>query len=194
VSDGTSFYGTGGSGGGALHLVSLTKVSIASSAVINLNGGAGMGIGLGYGSLTAGGGGSGGTLVVEAPVVSISAGAIAAANGGGGAAGSDYLKAMGSVLLHLHYNGQPGQLSTTRAAGGDIPDVSTGDGGYEANGTTSPSVNGQPSDAGAATYDGGGGGGSSGFIVLHARTVANVSIAFGAVISPAPITGTVAAQ
>lgn len=194
VSDGTSFYGAGGSGGGALHLVSLTKVSIAASAVVNLNGGAGTGVGLGPGSWTAGGGGSGGTLVVEAPVVSISAGAIAVANGGGGAAGDDYTKASGGTLLHLHYNGQPGQLSTTRAAGGDIPNVSTGDGGYEANGATSPSANGQPSDSGAATYDGGGGGGSSGFIVLHARTVANVMIAFGAVISPTPSTGTVFAQ
>jgi len=184
----------GGLGGGGLHLVSLTRVTLAASAVINLTGGAGTGPGLTGCQLCAGAGGSGGQLVVEAPTVNISAGAITAANGGGGAAGDFYTQVSGGAQLHYHYNGQPGQLSTTRAAGGDIPNVSTGDGGYEANGMTSPSADGQPSDSGAATYDGGGGGGSSGWVILKARAAANVMIAFGAVISPMPITGAVNAQ
>lgn len=184
----------GGLGGGGLQLVSLTRVTLAASAVINLNGGAGTGPGLTGCQLCAGAGGSGGALVVEAPAVDISAGAITAANGGGGAAGDYYTMFSGGTLHYFHYNGQPGQLSTTRAAGGDIPNVSTGDGGYEANGTASPSADGQPSDMGAATYGGGGGGGASGWIILHARAAANVMIAFGAVISPTPMTGAVTAQ
>jgi hypothetical protein len=188
---GTTVYGVGGLGGGGLQLVSLTRVSVTSTSVINLNGLGGAGQRSGTGSQLAGGGGAGGTLVVEAPIVNVSAGAIAAANGGGGAGGGSYRDA--NLLFH-HYNGQPGQLSTTRAAGGDVPNMSTGDGGYEANGATLPSINGSPSDSGAATVSGGGGGGSSGFIMLRARAIANVMIAFGAIISPAPTTGVVMAQ
>jgi hypothetical protein len=193
VYNGSSIVAYGGAGGGGLHLVSLTRVTMPASAVINLNGGAGTGPGLTNNNETAGGGGSGGTLVVEAPVINVSAGAIAAANGGGGAGGCWY-SIVQITQKFFHYNGQPGQLSTTRAAGGDCPNTSNGDGGYEANGDTAPSINGQPSDANGMTVDGGGGGGSSGFIILRGRNTTNVMIAFGAIISPAPTMGAVTAQ
>jgi hypothetical protein len=184
----------GGRGGGGIQIVSLTRVTIAASAVIDLNGGGGTGPIKGYGGLTAGGGGAGGQLLVEAPTVSVSAGAIAVANGGGGAGGDYYGVVVNGFPRFYHYNGEPGQLSASRAAGGDIPNTTNGDGGYEANGDTAPSANGSPSDSGAATYGGGGGGGSQGFITLHGRGASSVMIAFGAVISPAPATGAVTAQ
>ena len=189
-------YGYGGVGGGGLQLISLTRVTLASTAVISLIGGGGYGpSGRGIvpaNALVAAGGGSGGQLVVEAPVVSISQSAIAVSNGGAGAGGSYFFDS--NTISYSHYNGQSGQLSTMRAAGGDVPNVSTGDGGFEANGATSPSANGQPSDSGAANYDGGGGGGSMGWIMLKARSAANVMVTLGAVLSPTPTTGAVTAQ
>lgn len=186
---------SGGRGGGGLHLVSLTRVTFAASAVINLNGEGGGGPTYpDPGSNTAGGGGSGGMLVVEAPTVNVSTGAIAVANGGGGAGGGGNLVMMGGFFLNQHAYGENGQLSATRAAGGDITTTTYGDGGPEAEGTTFPSADGQPSDSGAANYGGGAGGGSRGFIVLRGRAAANVMITFGSVISPAPMLGTVTAQ
>lgn len=168
----TSRIGQGGAGGGALHLVSLSRVAVGATGRMNLNGGGGTGNGKDF---PAGGGGSGGSLVVEAPVVSVSAGAVVAANGGGGAGGC-------FNTTSGHANGQPGQLSATRAAGGDCPQQ--GDGGFEANGATTPSINGADSGPGGTTSSGGGGGGSSGFIVLRASSAATVMIAGGAVVSP----------
>ena len=186
----------GGLGGGGLQLISLTRVTVAATGLIDLNGGGGTGqSGHGIVSTNAylsGAGGSGGQLVVEAPVVSISQNAIAVANGGGGAGG--YVSFDSNTLFWSHYNGQPGQRSTMRAAGGDVPNTTNGDGGFEANGATSPSANGQPSDSGAANYDGGGGGGASGWIILKARSAANVMVTVGAIISPAPTAGAVTAQ
>jgi len=186
----------GGNGGGGLQLVSLTRVTIASTALIELNGDRGYGpSGRGFVSasaLTAGAGGSGGQIVVEAPAVSLSESSITVANGGGGAGGSYFFDS--DQVTWYHYNGQPGQRSTMRAAGGDIPNTTLGDGGFEANGATSPSANGQPSDPGAATYDGGGGGGASGWIILNARSAANVMVTLPNVISPPPMTGTVQAK
>ncbi len=183
---GSTILAAGGRGGGGLHLVSLTRVTLAASAAINVNGGGGSGPSLQTGSNTAGGGGAGGTVVIEAPTINVSAGALAVANGAGGAAGQSWYTNLGGLPQFGHYMGEPGQRSTTRAAGGDIPNTTAGDGGYEADGTASPSENGSPSDVGAATQNGGGGGGSRGFIVLRARAMANVMISFGAVISPAP--------
>lgn len=187
---------SGGRGGGGLHLVSLTRVTFAASAVVSLNGegGGGPSQPADPGAHTAGGGGSGGMLVVEAPTVTVSAGAIAAANGGGGAgAGINFISDSGT-FYNSHAFGQSGQLSATRAAGGDILATTFGDGGYEAEGSATPSADGQSSDAGAAMAGGGAGGGARGFIVLRARAAGNIMIAFGAVISPAPTQGTVTAQ
>jgi hypothetical protein len=190
VKDGTANAATGGQGGGAVHLVSLTRVILSATAVINLNGFGGAGIGFGHsGDLPAAGGGAGGTLVVEAPTLSVSAGAIAAANGGGGAGGCYSC----SSVFCAHTNGQNGQLSSARAAGGDCA-ANLGDGGYEANGTAMPYDSGWPSDQAAATVSGGGGGGSRGFIILRGRSASSVMIAGGAVVSPMPTLGSVTAN
>jgi hypothetical protein len=193
VTSGLSRYGFGGRGGGGLQLVSLTRVNVTASGGIALNGEGGYGLSGNIfkntqPDLPAGGGGSGGTLVVEAPTIQLSAGALAVANGGGGAGGCY----TGPVLVHV--NGQPGQLSSARAAGGDCPNTSSGDGGYEATGATSPPANGQNSDNGATYQAGGGGGGSPGFIILRGRTTASVMIDGAAIVSPPPSVGAVTAN
>jgi hypothetical protein len=91
--------------------------------------------------------------------------------------------------------GQPGQLSAARAAGGDCKYSGTvGDGGWEANGTTNPSINGFDSDVGAANVAAGGGGGSSGFIILRARSQADVMFPGTSIVSPMPTLGAVTAN
>lgn len=193
LTDGTTVHGYGGLGGGGLQLVSLTRVTLAATGVVNLNGGGGYGY---YYKFTndnpAGGGGSGGSLVVEAPVVNLSAGAIAAANGGGGAGGCSTCTTINGIPRCFHVNGQGGQLATTRAAGGDCPGY--GDGGYAATGVALPSVTGASSDSGAATASGGGGGGADGFIILRGRAAGSVTLVSGSIVSPAPTVGAVTAQ
>jgi hypothetical protein len=179
---GTDYYvNGGGSAGGALHLLSLTRVTVTSTGKLNLNGGAVVGStserDLG------GGGGSGGALVIEAPTVSFSASGLAVDNGAGGKGGCTPFTT-GSPSTCTPANGESGQLSSMRAAGGNC-NGGAGNGGWEANGETFPSVNG--ADADGSTYSsGGGGGGSRGFIFLRGKTVANVMITNGAIISPSP--------
>jgi hypothetical protein len=197
VVDGTTNTGIGGNGGGGLQIVSLTKVTVAATGRLAVNGTGGRGTGfLANVDMPAGGGGSGGTLVIEAPAISMSAGAVAAANGGGGAGGcySCTLIDLGGgqqIKKCVHHNGQPGQLSATRAAGGDC-NGGGGDGGYEANGMTLPSAIGETWSTN--THAAGGGGGSDGFILLRARAAGNVTITSGAVVSPATTPGAVTAN
>lgn len=189
VMDKTTVVGTGGQGGGGLQLVSLGKVTIAATGRIAANGQGGTGIGLGkFADLPAGGGGAGGAIVIEAPVINASVGSIVAANGGGGGGGC-FTCSGGIPPFCTHHNGQPGQLSANRAAGGDCPGF--GDGGFEATGAAAPSADGSPSDTGADQAAGGSGGGSSGFVILRARSAAHVSIAGSAIVSPTPTIGAV---
>lgn len=180
--------GNGGAGGGAIQLVSLTRVSIGATGQIVLNGKGGSGPQ--YVRALGAGGGSGGTLVIEAPAVSLSAGSLAVANGGGAAGGCPTCMDAGGIVVCDGPDGEDGQLSATRAAGGLC--VFAGAGGYEANGSTSPSPNGQNADGNAIS--GGGGGGSSGFIIIRARTAANIMVVGGAVVSPPPTLGSVVAN
>src|SRR3569623_21963 len=71
----SAIFARGGGGGGALQIVSGTKIDIHGAGVIDLGGGGG--------EKTAGGG-SGGTLVLEAPAVSITGPAGFTTNGGAG--------------------------------------------------------------------------------------------------------------
>ncbi len=193
VLEGTVIRGVGGRGGGGLHLVSLTRVTLPATGrvVVNGRGGTGpAGPASNTSNLMAGGGGSGGTIVVEAPLVSLSAGGLALANGAGGAGGCFTCKP--DMTTCSHKNGFPGQLSMARAAGGDCPGY--GDGGYEANGTTTPAIKGSDSDAACATAAGGAGGGSNGFVYLRGRTPAAVMIAGGAIVSPSASIGAVTAN
>jgi hypothetical protein len=175
-------YGVGGLGGGGLQLVSLSRVAIASTGRIDLNGAGGS---HGYdlaARMPAGGGGSGGTLVVEAPTVSISANAIAVANGGGGAGGC-LVCPPGQLCYGV--DGQPGQLSTSTARGGQCGNpvvITTGHGGSEPEGTVAGT--GSISDVAADPRDGGGGGGSRGFVFLRGREATSVTV--NGTVSPAP--------
>jgi len=193
VVSGSTVAASGGLGGGGLQLVSLNRVTLAATGRIILNGQGGTGPNLNSNSQTAGGGGSGGTLVVEAPQVSISANAIVVANGAGGAGGCwERIDLGGGFYIFRHMNGESGQLSTVRAAGGDCPGY--GDGGFEANGSTNPSINGSDSDSGCATADGGGGGGANGFIYLRARTASAVMVDGATIVSPQASIGAVTAN
>jgi hypothetical protein len=188
ITNGMFVYGGGGSGGGAIHLVSMTRVNVASTGKIVLNGAGAIG-NVNIRSLGAGGG-SGGTLVIEAPNVSFSAGALAVANGGGGAGGCPVC--VGDFIpTCTNADGENGQISATRAAGGNCNGA--GNGGWEANGDLSPAANGNAAN-GASAIGGGGGGGSSGFIFLRGRSAANVTIATGAIVSPQPTLGAVTAN
>jgi hypothetical protein len=174
----SGFFATaGGLAGGAIHLLSMTRVTVASTGVFNLNGGGASG--RAFYNDRAGSGGSGGTLVIEAPSVSFSASAVAVANGGGGMGGCTVC-AGSPVPTCTFANGENGQLSYNRAAGGNCN--GPGNGGWEANGDSSPSANGANGGASSA----GGGGGSQGFIFLRGKTGANVMVTTGAIISPAP--------
>lgn len=200
VTAGATRLGIGGPGGGGVHLVSLSRVTFGATARIDLNGRGGGGANTGTtlkpnADQPAGGGGSGGTLVVEAPAINISAGAIVAANGGGGAGGCYTCMTIVNNTVCNHVNGQPGQLSATRAAGGDCPNSTFGDGGYEANGVTSPGASGLRSDSsGGAMVSGGGGGGSAGFIILRGRSTSYITISNSAIVSPPPTTQAVKAN
>jgi hypothetical protein len=176
----SGFFATsGGLAGGAIHLLSLTRVTVTSTGKLNLNGGGAIGR-TNYND-RAGAGGSGGTLVVEAPNVTFSASAVAAANGGGGMGGCTVC--VGDFIpTCTHANGENGQLGFARAAGGSCSN-GAGSGGWEATGSTSPSANGLN---GSAPNSSGGGGGSQGFIFLRGKTGANVMVTNGAIISPQP--------
>lgn len=188
-SDGMFTYGIGGAGGGAVHLVSLTRVAVGATGRLVLNGKGAVGQ-PNVRSLGAGGG-SGGTLAIEAPMLSFSAGSIAVANGGGAAGGCPVC--VGDFIpTCTNADGEHGQLSATRAAGGNCNGA--GNGGYEATGAANPPANGANSDTGAVTASGGGGGGSSGFIILRGRAAANVMVAGGAIVSPAATIGAVTAN
>ncbi len=194
----TTQRGFGGLGGGGLQLIALQSITVGTTGSIDINGLGGIGSvpaatlpGVTLVDLPAGGGGAGGTLVIETPTLTISQGAIMAANGGGGAGGCYSCFTVSFPTPHTvcsHANGQQGQLSATRATGGLC--ANGGNGGFEANGSFSPSPNGQNSDSGGS-FAGGGGGGGDGFIVLRTRDAAHRMIVSGSVISPAQITGNV---
>jgi hypothetical protein len=171
------FFATvGGTAGGAIHLLSLTRVTVTSTGKLILNGGGA--IGRLYYNDRAGAGGSGGTLVIEAPNVTFSASALAVANGGGGMGGCTVCTTDFPPTC-THANGENGQLSFARAQGGNCN--GPGNGGWEATGDAA--ANGASATGSASA---GGGGGSQGFIFLRGKTGANVMVTNGAIISPQP--------
>jgi hypothetical protein len=156
-------YGVGGFGGGAVHLVSKSRVDIEGEIRAGGAGGAGAENNRSGG----GGGGSGGFIGLEALEIDIDSGAILSANGGAGGGGCNNGQA------------QPGQngLSSDQPANGGTGQSSGGAGG---NGGARVERDGEPGIAG--DRGGGGGGGGAGFIVTYQ---ANPAVDGGAVISPA---------
>ncbi len=131
--DGASFVGFGGGGGGAIQIVSATKIELTDLGLIDVGGG---------GGASTAGGGAGGTVVIEAPEVAI-LGELAgvAANGGGGGgcgqAGADGLPsgALGRVCAN-YFSGAggtgsnaPGNGCVTGCDGSVCPVVYGGGGG-----------------------------------------------------------------
>jgi hypothetical protein len=159
--DAAGLYGLGGAGGGAVHLVSMTRIRVEGAIHAGGAGGAGAEDRRSGG----GGGGSGGFIGLEAPDIDIDRDAILAANGGGGGGGTN-----GGPKNP----GEDGLLSDTAAGGSDGD--GTGDGGDGSAGTDLDGAPGGNGDRG-----GGGSGGGAGFIVLYH---ANPVIDGGATISP----------
>jgi hypothetical protein len=156
-------YGVGGFGGGAVHLVSKSRIEIEGEIRA---GGAG-GAGAENNKSGGGGGGSGGFIGLEALDIDIDPGAILSANGGAGGGGCNNGQA------------QPGQngLSSDLPTNGGAGQSSGGAGG---DGGARIERDGRPGVAG--DRGGGGGGGGAGFIVTYQ---ANPAVDGDAVISPA---------
>jgi len=157
--EGASLFG---GGGGAIQMVSRTKISI--SGVLAANG------------ASASGGGSGGGILLEAPVIEITGNVVA--NGGAGAGGCFLPKA-----------GEDGRLDAIPATGGLACDPTTGgNGGNGAAGTTFARAGASLNLAGISNivFAGHGGGGAG---RIRVNTPAGGLTASG-VFSPNPSTGT----
>jgi hypothetical protein len=187
----------GGGGGGALQLVACSSLVLSTTARIDAGGGGGSG-GVGAtntAALAGGGGGSGGGILIEAPLIVIPGGgaagdgAILAANGGGGGGGGEHGGG--------HASGGPGDdgpLGATPARGG-VPGASTagagGTGGTQATPSSSGSLPAPGNNPNTPQNGAGGGGGAAGRIHLSSRSDAAPVIQPGAIVSPAPTTGTI---
>ncbi len=160
----------GGGGGGAIQIVSQSLVSVRSSADtpsgILVGGGGGQAARDANYNDGGGGGGGGGSILIEAPKISIGSGAVLAVNGGGGAGGSFDTMAKTN-------DGQPGQLSSTPAAGG--MGTRSGGAGGAAGTPNGSAASGVPDDGGA------GGGGAVGRIRLNSL---DGSVVVDGVLSP----------
>jgi len=172
--DVTDLY-EGGSGGGAIQLVSRTLISIADSSSQAFLDAGGRG---GEGATGGSGGGAGGGILLEAPRVEISSGTAVVANGGGGGAGCA--------------DGEDGQLSGQAADGGsgctDDPTLRFGSGG------TGGALSAPPSPGDDASHPdssglvfAGAGGGAVGRIRINVRVPAELSAA--GIVSPEATVG-----
>jgi hypothetical protein len=156
-----------GRGGGAIQLVSRSKISI--SGIVAVNGGAGAG----------GAGGSGGGILLEAPVVEMSGSIVA--NGAGGTSG---------CFLSGQSIAEDGRLDAMRASGGASCNSSTGAGGRGGARDGAAELGDSINQTGTGNLAAGGsGGGSAGRIRIN--TVAGGLHATG-LFSPNPSTGTIA--
>lgn len=167
---------TGGSGGGALQMVSGSRISLGAGAAINAGGAGGSTPLSSYGA--GGGGGAGGGILLEAPVIELGARAGLAANGGGGGgAGGN--------------PGAPGRVSLEPAPGGvgcrnDDTACSSGGAGAANNVAARSGVAAIPRTG--AEPQAGGGGGGIGVIRINTRDATYVA-APEVILSPTPTTG-----
>jgi hypothetical protein len=155
-----------GAGGGAVQLVSRTKVAV--SGVVAANGSALVG------------GGSGGGILLEAPAVEVSGAVVA--NGGGGSGGCIF-----PIV------GEDGRLDATPAAGGAPCNASGANGGNGGAGNTGAGngVNANTVGTGAPAAFGGFGGGSVGRIRVN---TSSGGLRVTGLVSPNPSTGTIATR
>jgi hypothetical protein len=104
---GGSTNGMGGAGGGAMQMVSGTRISFDTSAITDLGGGGAGGDAIG--------GGAGGTIILESPIVAIN-GAVVANGGAGGACGTT--AADGTRTTAAAIGSSCGTNSSSRAGSG----------------------------------------------------------------------------
>lgn len=141
-----SIAGPGAGGGGGIQITAVEQIVVGVTGAIDASGSGGAGADMASGA----GGGAGGAIMLEAPVVHVVDGAVIAANGGGGGGGDDQFP--DGVIGG---DGQPGQLGSEPAMGGEGPGELAGAGGP---GGAGDILNG--GDAVSAQYAGGGGGGA----------------------------------
>lgn len=155
--------------GGAIQLVSRTRIAFTDGGAINAGGNGG--------SDNNSGGGAGGGILLEAPVVVLSGAASAlAANGGGGGCGT------GTTTQ----SAEAGRLDAQRAAGcmsSDRGDGGRGGAGTTPNGTVGESLSG-------CALGGGAGGGGVGRIRIN-NAAGDFAPEDGAIISPPATSGPV---
>jgi hypothetical protein len=169
---------TGGSGGGALQLVSGTRISFRARGAVNAGGAGGSTPLSSFGA--GGGGGAGGGILLEAPAVELGGGAGLAANGGGGGgAGGN--------------PGTPGRISLDPAPGGvgcrNDDTACSGGGAGAANNIAARGGFSAVPRAGVSAQAGGGGGGL-GVIRINTKDASYVA-APDVIMSPTPTTGVV---
>lgn len=159
----------GGAGGGAIQLVSRTKITVSGAVAANGS------------SFIAGG--SGGGILLEAPLVEVPGSVVA--NGGGGAGGCFVLGIPPA---------EDGRLDAKPAVGGSVSACSTpsagangGNGGAGSTGATSGASN----LAGGANAFGGHGGGSVGRIRVN---TVSAGLHTTGLFSPNPTTGTIGSR
>jgi hypothetical protein len=167
---------TGGSGGGALQLVSGTRISLGARGAINAGGAGGSTPLSSFGA--GGGGGAGGGILLEAPVVELGDGAGLAANGGGGGGAGGNPGASGRVSL----DPAPGGVGCTN----DDTACSGGGAGATNNVAARGGVAAIPRTG--ASVQAGGGGGGVGVIRINTKDASYVA-APGVILSPTPTTG-----
>jgi hypothetical protein len=155
-----------GRAGGAIQIVSRTKISVVEGAIDAGGHGSGPDLPLDGNDLACGGG-SGGGVLLEAPAIDVGFGSAIAANGGGGAGGCTA-------------QGEDSRISDDRAPGGTCAEF--GDGGAGAAASLA-ALNGANNSVAA-----GAGGGGAGRIRIN-TTAGGLMVDGGAVVSPAPSIG-----
>ncbi len=148
----TSEGSIGGNGGGALQLVSQTRILLGSQGRVDASGGGGL-RGRGGGS----GGGSGGAILLEAPTVDVEVGALLGVSGGAGARGITPDDC--GVSQEESEDGADGRAERTPAPGTSTM-VCSGGGGAGSDSEGEPR-------AGKDARDAGGGGGGAGRIRIN---------------------------
>jgi hypothetical protein len=153
----SSSSAAGGLGGGAVHLIAKSSITVAANARIHAGGSGGDGLTGTQSEGGGGGGGSGGTIGFDTPTLTIEARAVIAANGGGGGAGCEDLMTM-STGISTH--GDDADPEGTAATGGRTTQCMNGSarGGAGSTGNA-------PGVVGVDTSGGGGGGGGGGFVL-----------------------------
>ncbi len=154
-----------GAAGGGIQLTSRTRIRLQGTATIDASGGGGRGAGLtGVGG---GGGGAGGSILLEAPIVDVSAsGVVLSARGGGGASSA------GQTTNSAAMPGSDGDADpgTTGAAGGSCSGCAAGGVGQAVIWTQSKTILDGAGPGANGTVCGGGGGGASGQLVIKTAT------------------------